>query len=152
MKHRFTTDDGIAIIKGFEAFSSQVYICPAGYPTVGFGHVVLENEKDGRFAGGISEGEAKELLKKDLFRAERSVLRLVNVPLSEGQFDALVSFAFNAGGGALQRSTLRMKLNRGESKEEVASEFLKWVYAGGRKLKGLVRRRMAEKELFLSCR
>lgn len=148
-KHRFTTKAGIELVKYFESFSSKIYICPGGYPTVGFGHVVLANEGD-KFAKGISKDEAEEILKKDLFKAERSVLRLINIPLTDGQFDALVSFVFNVGGGALQRSTLRMKLNRGEDKEEVAQEFLRWIYAGGRKLRGLIRRRMAEKEMFLS--
>ena len=80
-------------------------------------------------------------------RFERSVLRLINVPLEDGQFDALVSFAYNLGGGALQRSTLRKKVNR-EHHELVPREFRKWVYAGGCKLRGLVRRRNAEADLY----
>lgn len=79
--------------------------------------------------------------------AERAVLRLISVPLTDGQFDALVSFTFNLGAGALQRSTLRRKMNRGEA-EDVPAEFMKWVWAGGRKLKGLIKRRCAEALLF----
>ena len=79
--------------------------------------------------------------------AERAVLRLIKVPLTDGQFDALVSFTFNLGSGALQRSTLRRKVNR-EEHEEVPAEFLRWVWAGGRKLRGLVRRRAAESVLY----
>jgi lysozyme len=79
--------------------------------------------------------------------AEQAVCRLVKVPLTDGQFDALVSFTFNLGSGALQRSTLRRKVNR-EEHEEVPREFLRWVWAGGRKLKGLVRRRAAEADLY----
>ena len=75
------------------------------------------------------------------------MLRLIRVPLEDGQFDALSSFAFNLGGGALQRSTLRRKVNR-EEHDAVPDEFRRWVWAGGRKLKGLVRRRAAEAALY----
>lgn len=71
------------------------------------------------------------------------MLRLIKVPLTDGQFDALVSFTFNLGSGALQRSTLRRKVNR-EEHADVPREFLRWVWAGGKKLKGLIKRREAE--------
>lgn len=144
--HRYVTEKAIELIKLFEGFSPRPYICPAGWRTIGWGHVILPEEK----FTIISPEEAEELLRKDLLHAENAVLRLIKVPLSDGAFDALVSFTFNLGAAALQRSTLRMKLNRGEPKEEVAAEFLRWVYAGGRRLKGLVRRRVAEMALFLS--
>ena len=99
------------------------------------------------FQNGISEPAAQALLAKDVWSAERAVLRLITVPLTDGQFDALVSFTFNLGGGALQRSTLRRKINR-EEHTDVPPEFLRWVWAGGRKLKGLVRRRKAEATLY----
>jgi GH24 family phage-related lysozyme (muramidase) len=143
---RHVTDAGLALIKRFESFSPTVYVCPAGYPTVGYGHVVLDEERD-RFASGIRGDEAEDLLRRDAGVAERAVLRLITVPLSDGQFDALTSFAFNLGGGALQRSTLRRKVNRGEH-ALVPAEFMKWVWAGGRKLKGLARRREAESRLY----
>ena len=78
------------------------------------------------FRRGISHEAAIALLIKDVESAERSVLRLITVPLSNGQFDALVSFTFNLGGGALQRSTLRRKVNR-EEHDDVPAEFLRWV-------------------------
>ena len=134
------------MIKHYEGYSRNVYQCPAGLPTVGFGHVVLAGEN---FSAGLSHDEAEVLLAKDLRQFERSVLRLITVPLTQGQFDALVSFTFNLGGGALQRSTLRQRLNRGDY-EGAASEFPKWVFAGGRKLAGLVKRREAERAMFLS--
>ena len=77
------------------------------------------------------------------------MLRLITAPLSNGQFDALVSFTFNLGAGALQRSTLRRKVNR-EEHADVPAELMKWVWAGGRKLKGLVKRRQAEASLYQS--
>ena len=76
-------------------------------------------------------------------------MRLINVPLTDGQFDALASFTYNLGGGALQRSTLRRKINR-EEHADVPEQFMRWVWAGGRKLKGLVRRREAESDLYIS--
>jgi lysozyme len=85
----------------------------------------------------------------DIRKFERAVDRLIKVPLTQGQYDSLVSFSFNLGSGALQSSTLRRKLNRSEY-ESAADEFPKWVFAGGRKLKGLIRRRYAERELYLS--
>ena len=144
---RATTENGIELIKRFETFVDHIYICPAGYRTVGYGHVVREQEEQ-QYADGITEEEAEQLLHKDLKRYEASVCRLIKVPLDNGMYDALVSFTFNLGGGALQRSTLRSKLNR-EEYEDAANEFLKWVWAGGRRLKGLIRRRAAERCLFL---
>lgn len=139
---RHVTEAGLNLIKRFEGFSHTIYICPAGYPTIGYGHLVLEHEQD-QFATGITQAEATELLRKDVRIAERAVLRLISVPLTDGQFDALVSFTFNLGAGALQRSTLRRKVNRGEH-EGIPSELMKWVWAAGKKLPGLVRRRKAE--------
>jgi lysozyme len=99
------------------------------------------------FRQPITEDEATEILVLDVAKAEKAVLRLITVPLSDGQFDALVSFTFNLGSGALQRSTLRRKVNR-EDHAEVPAEFLRWVWAGGKKLKGLIRRREAEAALY----
>ena len=139
---RHLTDEGLALIKRFEGFEPGIYICPVGWPTIGYGHVVRDDERE-RFVDGIDEAAAEELLRCDVGTAERAVLRLICVPLEDGQFDALSSFAFNLGAGALQRSTLRRKINRGEH-DAVPREFRRWVWAGGRKLKGLVRRREAE--------
>ncbi len=144
---RKITNQGLELIKSFESFFPIIYICPAGYPTIGYGHVVLENERE-KFAKGINRSQALNLLEADIASASKSVLRLINVPLTDGQFDALVSFTFNLGGGALQRSTLRRKVNRQEH-EDVPAEFLKWVWAGGKKLDGLAKRRNFERLLYL---
>ncbi len=101
-----------------------------------------------QFVGGITPEQAEALLRQDVQAAERAVLRLITVPLTDGQFDALVSFTFNLGAGALQRSTLRRKVNRGDH-ANVPAEFRKWVWAGGRKLEGLVKRREAELLLYI---
>lgn len=97
----------------------------------------------------ITEEEGIELLMLDIAKFERAVERLITAPLNQNQFDALVSFSFNLGSGSLQNSTLRRRVNRSEY-ERAADEFPRWVFAGGRKLKGLVRRRYAERELFLT--
>ncbi len=141
---RHITQNGIDIIKRFEGFSSTVYFCPAGYPTIGYGHVVLDHED---FSNGVSKRQAETLLKKDAQIAERAVLRLITVPLTDGQFDALVSFTYNLGGGALQRSTLRRVINRGDH-YDVPWQLMRWVWAGGKKLNGLIRRRLAESDLY----
>ncbi len=141
---RHVTEDGLRLIRRFEGFSAVPYLCPAGYLTVGYGHVVKNPDA---FRQPITEDEATEILVLDVEKAEKAVLRLITVPLSDGQFDALVSFTFNLGSGALQRSTLRRKINR-EDHVEVPAEFLRWVWAGGRKLKGLIRRREAEAALY----
>lgn len=145
---RHVTEAGLNLIKRFEGFSPTIYICPSGYPTIGYGHVVLAHEQV-QFAAGITQAEATELLRKDVRIAERAVLRLISVPLTDGQFDALVSFTFNLGAGALQRSTLRWKVSRGEH-EGVPSELMKWVWAAGKRLPGLVCRRMAESSAYAS--
>ncbi len=143
---RHITDQGLDLIKKFEGFSPTIYICPGGWPTIGYGHVVREHERE-RYETGIDLGTAAALLRNDVGVSERSVLRLIQVSLGDGQFDALVSFAFNLGAGALQRSTLRRKINR-EAHAHVPAEFSRWVWAGGRRLPGLVRRREAEAMMY----
>jgi lysozyme len=140
---RHITQDGIDLIKRFEGFSSTVYICPAGYPTIGYGHLVRDHEK----FETISQEDAEALLRIDVESAERAVLRLIKVPLTDGQFDALVSFTYNLGSGALQCSTLRRKVNR-QAHSEVPAQLMRWVWAGGRKLNGLIRRRAVEAKLY----
>ncbi len=142
--HRFTSTKGIDFIKTFESFSSVSYICPAGLRTIGYGHVILPGE---HYEVLSLEG-AEHLLCKDLLAAERAVIRNINVPLDQDQFDALVSLTFNIGSGSLQRSTLRQKINYESGVSEIKQEFMKWIYSGGKVLSGLVRRRMAEAELY----
>jgi lysozyme len=145
---RHITQEGLNLIKKFEGFEPEIYLDAAGLPTIGYGHLIRKGEHK-MFENGISYEAAVALLIKDVQSAERSVLRFINIPLTDGQFDALVSFTFNLGGGALQRSTLRRKVNRGEH-PDVPREFLRWVWAGGRKLRGLIRRREAEAKLYLN--
>lgn len=134
---------GIDLIKDFEGFRSEPYRCSADVPTIGFGSTLGITMESTPIT--LAEGEA--LLKRDLVRFERAVHRLVTVPLTQGQYDALVSFSFNTG--SLSVSTLRRKLMR-EDYLGAADEFPRWVFAAGRRLAGLVRRRETERVLFLS--
>ena len=156
------SEAGIQLIKSFEGCHNQPYKCPALLYTVGYGHVLypdqarlktpersaypLRTEHNRVFAND----EIDELLEQDLQRFQDGVSRLCPASDdSQPQFDALVSFAFNVGLGNLQSSTLRMKYNRGEY-TGAADEFLKWNKSNGKVLQGLVRRREAERMLFLS--
>lgn len=142
---RYISESGLNLIKHFEGFSPKVYLDAAGLPTIGYGHLI----KTGEVFTTLDLEEAEILLKEDVAIAERAVSKLVHVPLTANQFDALVSFSFNLGSGALQRSSLRQKLNRGEYMS-AAFEFPRWVWAGGKKLPGLVRRRHAELAHYLN--
>ena len=139
-----TSDRGIELIKRFEGFEAAPYHDAVGYPTVGYGHL-LSREKWADLSQWptLTEEQANELLRQDVSKFERAVSRYIRVPLTKGQFDALISFAFNLGAGALQASTLRRCLNRG-AYHEAPKQLLRWVFAGGRRLRGLVRRRKAE--------
>ena len=148
-------------IKQDEGVRNRPYQCPALLWTVGVGHVIdpshakvpLADRKQLPIPASwdrvLTAEEIDEILRKDLNRFEAGVLRLIKVKLTQGQFDALVSFSFNVGLGNLQNSTLRMKLNRGDY-EGAAEQFLVWTKAGGKVLKGLVIRRTHEKEMFES--
>lgn len=147
---RSMTAEGLDLIKHYEGFSSAPYKCPAGYWTVAYGAIwgVYGTRVDADHPN-VSKEQGNRLLRRDVGKSERAVLRLIKVPLSDGQFDSLCSFVFNLGSGALQSSTLRRRLNRG-AYEEAANEFPRWVFAGGRKLKGLIKRRGDERMMFLS--
>ena len=133
---------GLDLIKQFEGLYLKAYRCPAGVPTIGYGHTA------GVAMGQtITQQQADDYLRRDVRQFERAVSRLVRVPLTQGQFDALVSFAFNLGEGALAQSTLLRLLNAGDY-SGAAAQFDRWNKAGGRVLPGLVRRRAAERALF----
>lgn len=148
------------MIKHHEGVKATAYRCPARLWTIGVGHVIDPNHARVPFADRLSlelpagwnrtlsQDEIDDILRKDLTRFEAGVKRLCTGELTQGQFDALVSFAFNVGLGSLQKSTLRMKHNRGDY-EGAADEFLKWAKAGGKVLKGLLKRREDERKLYL---
>lgn len=143
-----TSSQGIDLICHFEGWSSKVYLCPAKIPTRGYGFTRdMNGNRLTMDSCDITEAEGKEQLAHELISFENAVERLIQVHLTQCMYDSLVSFCFNLGAGSLQSSTLRRKLNR-SNYDGAQREFKKWVYAGGRKLRGLVLRRAAEAELF----
>ncbi len=142
-----TSEIGLALIKHYEGFYSKPYRCPAGLWTVGYGHLIGDGlSLPDHWNRHFSVEEIDALLRQDLVRFERGVQRYINVPLSQPQFDALVSFSFNLGLGTLQRSTVRQKINRLDFKGAIKS-LLRYDKAGSVALKGLTLRRRAEAKL-----
>jgi lysozyme len=137
------SNEGLEAIARFEGLRLSAYRDAGGVPTIGYGHT-----------GGVRMGQiitrarALALLRQDAQTAVEGVRQAVHRDISQGQFDALVSFAFNVGVGAMRGSTLIRKLNAGD-RTGAAAEFLKWVKAGGRVLPGLVARRKIEQSMFL---
>lgn len=144
--------EGVDLVKSFEGFQPTAYLCPAGVPTIGYGHTKGVTISDVSAKKTISKAEAETLLAEDLTVAGNSVRDLVNVGLSNLQFSALCSFVFNVGKGNLSSSTMLKLLNQAKF-IDAAAQFDVWVKATveGKKvtLAGLVKRRAAEKHLFL---
>lgn len=137
---------GIALIKEFEGYAAAPYEDVAGKLSWGYGHLGLPGEEPPAF---LSEEQATALLLEDMKFAVDCVNTSVTMPLTQDQFDALVSFVYNVGCRAFRKSTLLKKLNAGDI-DGAAAEFGKWCYAGGRPVGGLLRRRSREHDLFRS--
>ena len=141
---REVSEAGVRLVQEFEGCRLDAYRCPAGIPTIGYG----ATGPDIRMGMVWTQEQADARLVEDLARFADGVERLVEVDLSDNQFAAIVSFAFNVGLGALRDSTLLRKLNAGDY-EGAADQFPRWARAGGRLMPGLSRRRLAERALFL---
>lgn len=139
---QITSDPGKEFIARWEGVVLHVYNDAVGKPTIGVGHLI----KPGESFTTITLQQAYDLLGQDLKMFEAAIDRLVTAPLSQTQFDALMSFTYNLGVGSLAKSTLLQRLNTGDY--AVGSEFLKWNRAGGQVLAGLTARREAEKKLW----
>ena len=133
-----------SLVKELEGLRLEAYLCPAGVPTIGYGHT-----KGVQLGTRISAEQADQLLTVDLERVRLQLMQSVKVPVSEGQFKALLSFAFNVGAAAVKDSTLLKYLNAGKF-EAAQREFSRWAYSKGKRLPGLVRRRKREAEVFAS--
>lgn len=138
------TSAGVALVRKFEGFVPQPYRDPVGILTVGYGHVVLPGES----FTSLTEEDAVVLLLKDLTQFGGYVTHHIKVELNDNQFSALSSLTLNEGTAPLV-GTLGTKLNVGDY-QGASDEFSRWIYAAGRKLPGLVARREAERELFVS--
>lgn len=138
------SDKAYALIRRFEGKSNKAYQDSAGVWTIGYGHTggVVKGQT-------ISDDEVERLLAEDVAVAENAV-NAQNLNLTQDQFDALVDFVFNIGAGNFQKSTLLKKLKADPNDPTIYDEFLRWVYAGGVKLLGLVRRRTDEADLYFT--
>ena len=138
------TQQGLDLIKKYEGLRLEAYKCPAGVWTIGYGHTkgVIKGMK-------ISKEEAETLLKQDVSIVELQVVNTVG-KLSDCKIDALVSFAYNVGIAAFRNSTLCRKVKANSDDPAIRNEFMKWIYAGGKKLQGLERRRKEEAEMYFS--
>ena len=146
-----TSKKGLDLIKKYEGLELKPYLCPANVPTIGYGATyyphgvrVTMSDKD------VTEGFAEVLLLEMLERYEKGVERYVQSDINQNQFDALVSFAYNLGLGALKGSTLLKRVNENPCNENIIFQFKRWVNAGGVKLSGLVKRRNEESILYFS--
>ena len=137
-----TTEILLQKLMEMEGLRLEAYEDAAGVPTIGYGHT-----KNVRMGDKISEYWAKEMLREDIEEAEWQVKEL-HVAKTEGQLDALVSFVFNLGIGRLMTSTLLKVIRNGGSMQQIKKEFKRWVYAGGKQLPGLVKRREWEAKRF----
>src|SRR5579871_1177365 len=136
------SEPGLNLIKTFEGYKAAVYDDVAGHPTIGYGHKLVAGEV---YPYDVTEEQATAILLKDVAWAEQTVNMLVNVPLTQGQFDALVDFTYNLGAGTLERSTLLRVLNE-KRYDYAADQFQAWDHAGGVEVDGLKRRREAEQQ------
>ena len=136
--------DGKELIKKWEGCKLVAYLCPAGIPTIGYGHT-----KDVKLGDLCTQEQAEEWLREDMQEAEVGIKRCLTIPISRNQMEALVSFVFNLGIGNLRQSTLLKYLNQGEY-EQAANQFVRWNKSKGQVLEGLTNRRLDEKQLFLT--
>jgi lysozyme len=148
MKVTKISSKGIDLIKAFEGYSGNAYICPAGVPTIGWGTIRYPNGQKVKMGDKCTPEQAGTFLRNDLISFESSVDALCTDSLTQNQFDALVSFCYNLGAGSLKSSTLLKKVNANPLDPTIRKEFMRWIYAGPLKLAGLERRRTAEADLY----
>jgi lysozyme len=145
------SDNGLKFIAEHEGMILHLYNDPANHATIGVGHLVhygpINGSEPEAFKSGITKEKAMEILRSDVILAEKTVNKLVKVPLNQNQFDALVSFVFNIGETQFASSTLLAKLNN-QDYQAVPSELNRWVHGSGKKLPGLINRRRNEGNLF----
>lgn len=142
---------GIELIKRFEGFSSLPYLCSAGVPTIGYGSTYYENGKRVTLSDPpISEEWAEQLLRILVVHYEKGVDSFTRDDITQNQFDALVSFAYNVGVTNFKNSTLLKRINANPNDPDITKQFMRWIRAGGRVVKGLINRRRLESQLYFS--
>jgi lysozyme len=145
-----TGERGLKLIKEFEGCKLKAYQCPAGVWTIGIGSTRYSDGSAVKRGQTLANEEAALLLLSKTLTSYEHAVNAIKVDLTQNEFDALVSLTYNIGAGNLASSTLVKMLKAGDSKAEIAKQFLRWDKAGGKPLAGLTRRRNAEAELFLS--
>ena len=151
MKITKTSLKGVELIKKYEGFRSKPYKCEAGVATIGYGATYYPNGQKVKLTDpAIDEKHASLLLEAMLNPYEKAVDSYCRDDINQNQFDALVSFAYNLGNSALKNSTLLKKANANPNDKTIRNEFLKWVNADGKRLKGLVIRRTDEADLYFT--
>ena len=149
MKINQISQSGLSLIKKFEGVKLKPYLCPAGIPTISIGCTYYEDGTKVRMTDApISEARATDIFLNVIKHYERSVDSFCRDDINQNQFDALVSFCYNVGAGALKKSTLLKKVNADPNDASIKLEFLKWNKSGGKVLNGLTLRRNAESELY----
>lgn len=142
---------GLDLIKKFEGFSAKPYLCPAGVPTIGYGATYYTNGTKVTMSDApISEEWAEQLLSNMVHTYEKGVISLVIPKITQNQFDALVSFAYNVGVTNFRKSTLLRLINKDPNNPEIATQFMKWVRGGGKVINGLIKRRQIESKLYFT--
>ena len=142
---------GLDLIKRFEGFRSKPYLCPAGVPTIGYGSTYYEDGVKVKLSDrAINEEWAETLLKKTVIHYERGVDSMTQNNITQNQFDALVSFAYNTGLVNYKNSTLLKRVNANPNDPDIEKQFMRWVRAGGKVIKGLIARRQEEARLYFS--
>ena len=140
---------GLDLIKRFEGLKLKPYLCSAKVPTIGYGNTFYPNKTKVKMTDApITKEYAEEIFSVLVEEFAQGVRKLLTIQISENQFNALVSFAYNVGVGNLQKSTLLKLVNINPNDGNIAKEFLKWNKAGGKVLKGLTNRRIAESQLY----
>jgi lysozyme len=145
-----TGERGLKLIKEFEGCKLKAYQCPAGVWTIGIGSTRYSDGSAVKRGQTLANEEAALLLLSKTLTSYEHAVNAIKVDLTQNEFDALVSLTYNIGAGNLASSTLVKMLKAGDSKAEIAQQFLRWNKAGGKPLAGLTRRRNAEAELFLT--
>lgn len=141
-------EEGYKLIQEFEGLQLSAYRDSVGIPTIGFGNITYEDGKKVKMGDRITKERADSLFKRyaDIFASE--VAKLIHSEINQNQFNSLVSFAYNLGLTNLKNSTLLQKVNKNPNDDSIEIEFLKWVNAGGKRLQGLVNRRVKEAKIY----
>lgn len=139
-----TSNKGIELIKNYEGLRLEAYVCPAGKPTIGYGHT-----KNVKLGQKTTVEEAEQFFKEDLIIVENEINRH-NLNINQNQFDALASFVYNIGIENFKTSTLLKKIKANPNDKSIENEFKRWIYSGGKVFPGTIKRRNEEAKLYFS--